>query len=189
MHWRRKWQLTPGFLPGESQGRGSLASCRLWSRTELATTEVTWRQQQRGIWCNREQGSFKGLQGLVPQQRHLSWTLQGGCEVSIRIRDRSSGRWGLFGNWGRDMAIPAMLALGPQLTGELCMPVPRQPDHYDALWSCLPAWLCASLWPQVGVVRLLFPSCIFFSHLPLLTHVGFLPSSLPFKTSICSSLS
>ena len=22
MHWRRKWQLTPGFLPGESQGRG-----------------------------------------------------------------------------------------------------------------------------------------------------------------------
>ena len=22
MHWRRKWQPTPGFLPGESQGRG-----------------------------------------------------------------------------------------------------------------------------------------------------------------------
>ena len=22
MHWRRKWQLTPVFLPGESQGRG-----------------------------------------------------------------------------------------------------------------------------------------------------------------------
>ena len=24
MHWRRKWQSTPVFLPGESQGRGSL---------------------------------------------------------------------------------------------------------------------------------------------------------------------
>ena len=24
MHWRRKWQATPVFLPGESQGRGSL---------------------------------------------------------------------------------------------------------------------------------------------------------------------
>ena len=23
MHWRRKWQLTPVFLPGESQGRGA----------------------------------------------------------------------------------------------------------------------------------------------------------------------
>ena len=26
MHWRRKWQPTPVFLPGESQGRGSLAA-------------------------------------------------------------------------------------------------------------------------------------------------------------------
>ena len=24
MHWRRKWQPTPVFLPGESQGQGSL---------------------------------------------------------------------------------------------------------------------------------------------------------------------
>ena len=23
MHWRRKWQPTPVFLPGESQGRGA----------------------------------------------------------------------------------------------------------------------------------------------------------------------
>ena len=41
MHWRRKWQPTPVLLPGESQGRGSLAGCRLWGRTELDTTEVT----------------------------------------------------------------------------------------------------------------------------------------------------
>ena len=40
-HWRRKWQLTPVFLPGESQGRGSLVGCRLWGRTELDTTDVT----------------------------------------------------------------------------------------------------------------------------------------------------
>ena len=41
MHWRRKWQLTPVFLPGESQGRGSLVGCRLWGRIESDTTEVT----------------------------------------------------------------------------------------------------------------------------------------------------
>ena len=41
IHWRRKWQPTPVFLPGESQGRGSLMGCRLWGRTELDTTEVT----------------------------------------------------------------------------------------------------------------------------------------------------
>ena len=41
MHWRRKWQPTPVFLPGKSQGRGSLVGCRLWGRTESDTTEVT----------------------------------------------------------------------------------------------------------------------------------------------------
>ena len=30
MHWRRKWQPTPVFLSGESQGRRSLEGCRLW---------------------------------------------------------------------------------------------------------------------------------------------------------------
>ena len=41
MHWRRKWQPTPVFLPGESQGWQSLVSCRLWGHTESDTTEVT----------------------------------------------------------------------------------------------------------------------------------------------------
>ena len=36
--WRRQWQPTPVFLPGESQGWGSLVGCRLWgpqSQTRL----------------------------------------------------------------------------------------------------------------------------------------------------------
>ena len=52
MHLRRKWQPTPVFLPGESQGRGSLVGCRLWGHTELtwlnrlssssSSTQDTW---------------------------------------------------------------------------------------------------------------------------------------------------
>ena len=41
MHWRRKWQPTSVFLPGESQGRGSLVGCRPWGHTESDTTEAT----------------------------------------------------------------------------------------------------------------------------------------------------
>ena len=41
MHWRKKWRPTPVFLPGESQGRGSLVGCRLWDRTESDTTDMT----------------------------------------------------------------------------------------------------------------------------------------------------
>ena len=40
-HWRRKWQPTPVFLPGGSQGRWSLVGCHLWGRTESDTTEAT----------------------------------------------------------------------------------------------------------------------------------------------------
>ena len=38
---RRKWQPTPVFLPGESQGRRSLVGCHLWGCTESDTTEAT----------------------------------------------------------------------------------------------------------------------------------------------------
>ena len=38
LRWRRKWQSTPVFLLGESQGRRSFP---LWGRTESDTTEVT----------------------------------------------------------------------------------------------------------------------------------------------------
>ena len=44
IHWRRKWQPTPVFLPGESQGLGSLVGCCLWGHTESDTTDVTQQQ-------------------------------------------------------------------------------------------------------------------------------------------------
>ena len=47
MHWRRKWQPAPVFLPGESQGQRSLVGFRLWGRTESDMTEVTQQQQQQ----------------------------------------------------------------------------------------------------------------------------------------------
>ena len=47
MHWRRIWQPTLVFLPGESQGRGILVGCRLWARTESDMTEATQQQQQQ----------------------------------------------------------------------------------------------------------------------------------------------
>ena len=37
----RQWPPTPVFVPGESQGWGSLVGCRLWDRTESDTTEAT----------------------------------------------------------------------------------------------------------------------------------------------------
>ena len=60
LHQRRKWQPTPVFLPGESQGRGNRVGCRLWGRTESDTTEaiaaavcltwtLLWRKRSRKV--------------------------------------------------------------------------------------------------------------------------------------------
>ena len=48
MHWRRKWQPTPVFLPGESQGRGNLVAtvcgvAQSWTRLKrLSSSTLQW---------------------------------------------------------------------------------------------------------------------------------------------------
>ena len=83
MHWRRKWQLTPVFLPGESQGWGILVGCCLWGRTESDTTEVT--QQQRlsyEIWhCVYVESKKKKMyKWTCLQKAVLSWGLPCGSD-------------------------------------------------------------------------------------------------------------
>ena len=61
LHWRRKWQPTPVFLPGESQGQGSLVGCRVWGHTELDTTEATQQQQHTFILHSLQEKQKKEL--------------------------------------------------------------------------------------------------------------------------------
>ena len=73
MHWRRKWQPTPVFLPGESQGRGSLVGCRLWGRTSVGHQSdwsdlaaavlclmflIMWKFQEKWHWAREEGGNL-----------------------------------------------------------------------------------------------------------------------------------
>ena len=69
MHWRRKWHPTAVFLPGESQGRGSLVGCHLWGRTELDTTEVTQQQQQQ-----QQQQQIPPVSGII-QLSFCDWLI------------------------------------------------------------------------------------------------------------------
>ena len=54
MHWRRKWQPTPVFLPGESQGRGSLAAVygvaqsQTWLK-RFSSSSSSWERMPWGI--------------------------------------------------------------------------------------------------------------------------------------------
>ena len=44
---KKEMATFPVFLPGESQGQGSLVGCHLWGCTDSATTETTYHQQQQ----------------------------------------------------------------------------------------------------------------------------------------------
>ena len=48
LHWRRKWQPTPVFLPGESQGRGSLVAA-IYGVTQ-SRTRLKWLSSSSPPW-------------------------------------------------------------------------------------------------------------------------------------------
>ena len=68
MHWRRKWQPSPVFLPGESQGQGSLVGCHLWGCTESDMTEAMQQQQQ--LLAGGFNSSPRGQLQKLPEYLH-----------------------------------------------------------------------------------------------------------------------
>ena len=78
IHWRRKWQPTPVFLPGESQGWGSLVGCRLWGRrvwhnwSDLAA-EADRAKSQAGIGLNCRSGKTSKETKFSAKVSHLCW--------------------------------------------------------------------------------------------------------------------
>ena len=51
MHWRRKWQPTPVFLPGEFHGQRNLVGYSPWDHKELDITEwLSTHLKSQDIW-------------------------------------------------------------------------------------------------------------------------------------------
>ena len=79
-HWRRKWQPTPEFLPGEQergkQGQGSLVGCRLWGHTGSDMTE--WGHEESDT---TERLHFHALEKeMATRSSVLAWRIPGTVE-------------------------------------------------------------------------------------------------------------
>ena len=59
--WRRAWQPTPVFLPGESHGQRSLAGYSPWGHKESGTTEATWHACTGGLQCRLQHVLGSGM--------------------------------------------------------------------------------------------------------------------------------
>ena len=99
MHWRRKWQPTPVFLPGESQGRGergglpSMGSHRVghdWSDLAAAAAVIrTYSQVEK------------------PSSRtHLRWTGPHTCDTLRWM----TGEWGIAPGWKKKCPWPFFIS-------------------------------------------------------------------------------
>ena len=81
--WRRKWQPTPVFLPGESQGQRSLVGCCIWGLTELDTAEATWHA------CMHWRRKWKPMPVFLPGESQGQRSLVG-CPVCGRTESHTT---------------------------------------------------------------------------------------------------
>ena len=66
--WRRRWQPTPVFLPGESHGQRGLMGYSLWGCKELDTTKQLHTHTHTSIWMQsskEEQGKIRKPSSVI----------------------------------------------------------------------------------------------------------------------------
>ena len=78
MHWRRKWQHTPMFLPGESQGCKSLVG---WSMGSVRSQSRTWLKQlsSSGSWEKQERSRKTSISPLLTMPKPLTVWITVNC--------------------------------------------------------------------------------------------------------------
>ena len=84
--WRRSWQLTPVFLPGNSHGQRSLAGYSPWGGKELDTSGAADSQVQHPVSVS---SSPHGPGQLEPETGRLHQAH--GQEISVTREDRGQG--------------------------------------------------------------------------------------------------
>ena len=89
MHWRRKWQSIPVFLPGESQGRGAwwaalygVAQSRIWLKC-LSSSSRSRKGREK---------NYSGLASGCPRGLWYSWKLEvNGQELYFQYYQKNKG--------------------------------------------------------------------------------------------------
>ena len=69
------------FLPGESQGRGSLVGCRLWGRTELDTLQQYVNRELPDVQAGFRKG--KGTRDQIANIRRVMEKEESSKQTSI----------------------------------------------------------------------------------------------------------
>ena len=109
MFWRRKWQPTPVFLPGEFHRQRSLAGYNPWGCTELDQTKTTQHARTQNVVALMAKLCQTLLQphGLEPARLLCPWVFPGkntgaGCHFLLQGIFPTQGSNPPFLHWQAD---------------------------------------------------------------------------------------
>ena len=152
-NWRRKWQPTPVFLPGESQGRESLVGCRLWGRTESDTTE-----RLSSSSSSIEHVSRLFLQFVSTEHK---------CNVITLLL--SQIKCLLIMIHGHVLSISWTLSLATSQTQDFCSRYTSLHSPPTLFLSCILSWLITSYLLMHAGIWIIFILSIFWTSAPNIT--------------------
>ena len=108
--WRRKWQSTPVFLPGESHGQRSLGGYSPWGHKELVTAthmHTCSTEPAPQNWKKGQKEQAESSASAPPSQPHIHSGITGhGCHSPRLTSTPGSVGWEL---WVAGMPRPAWL--------------------------------------------------------------------------------
>ena len=170
--WRRKWQHTPLFMPGEFHGQRSLAGYSPWGCKELDTTEYTYTQNsvRNGLswWLSGKESACQcGKCEFDPWVRKIPWRRKW-QPTPVLLPGKFHGQRSLVGSspWGRkesDTTVRLHLTSRLMLLSNL---------DYNSTFKSNTHWVDLSLDSKASVSSRKFFSLLLLRLLALITETG-----------------
>ena len=155
MHWRRKWQPTSVFLPGESQGRGSLVGRHLWAQSWTRLKRLSSSSIETNIFMNANSHNSCGssVRSYCPHFVDKEMEPQSRC---LSLFKCSTGP--------DDLSFSVLLFFK-------ATPVSSSPGSSAPYPSTKPVWRLSPLYPQITLCDFSWDNhhlpCSIFRHSPV----------------------
>ena len=154
--WRREWQPTPLFLPGELHGQESLVSYSPWGHKESDMTEQLtlptnvpafrhgiFKMVTKAKWCHKSGILISYDWLLTRRERDTRGTQieERPCEVTVRRQPSANQEERLYSNWNSHLDLGLLLASRTRRKYTCCLSHPVshillwQPRQTTILWN------------------------------------------------------
>ena len=135
MHWRRKWQPTPVFLPGEPQGQGSLVGCiygvaqsRTWLKQLSSSSSQSYAFSSSHVWMwELDHKESWALKNWCFQTVALKKTLESPsvCKEIKPVNPKENQPWIFIGRTDAEAEAEALILWPPSAKSQL---IGQNPD-------------------------------------------------------------